>query len=793
MTSFRGEQLGRAIASFSIRARWIVVPVLIIACVAIGYGASTLKFAGDYRVFFGDDNPDFIASENAQAMFGKPDSIAFVLIPRDGTIYTRETLAAVHRLTELAWTLPYVSRVDSLTNFQNTQGVGDELIVEDLVLSPELLSDDDIARIRNAARSEPLIHGFVTSRDDAATIVNATVQLPGDIPNVATTAQNEARALRAQIQAVHPGIDIHITGVASLSAAFEEAGTRDSQTLIPAVYLFILIVMLVALRSFSAMASSLLLILLATLVGVGVGGLSGVELTPISLAAPTIILTIAVADAIHVLAAIRNRMRSGATKLEAIADGCALNFMPIGITSLTTVVGFLTLNFSDSPPFHHLGNMSAAGITAAWFLSVTFLPAMLALLPLRFKPAKDGGRDRLSLMTRLSEVVIRRPRTVAVGSLALCAASIAFLPSMAVNDQWSQYFDRDLEFRQAIDAADPYFGSDTVEFVLDPGASGDVAKPEFLRTVDAFATWLRQQTPEVTHVFAISDIMKRVNRNLNGDDTAFYRIPGDQAVASQYLLVYELSLPYGLDLNNRVDIDRQSTRVSATLSDISTEETKAFLAKAKHWFREHGNGYALSVTGSKVLFAFVAERNIEAVFEGALYLIVAIFLILAATFRSFAVGAISMVANALPLLTAFGVWAVFVGVVGFSVAAVGAVAVGLIVDYSVHFLSKYYRAVRSNGKSAEEGVRYAFETAGVAMFLTTVILVAGFSILVTSSFKLNADLGLLTAISVVLAMIINFTLLPALFVLTSRAGRAPVPAGGLSGASNAASAVTPKL
>ncbi|MEL7046592.1 MAG: MMPL family transporter, partial [Pseudomonadota bacterium] len=580
MTSFSGEQLGRAIASFSIRARWIVVPALIIACVAIGYGASTLKFAGDYRVFFGDDNPDFIASENAQAMFGKPDSIAFVLIPRDGTIYTRESLAAVHRLTELAWTLPYVSRVDSLTNFQNTQGVGDELIVEDLVLSPDLLSDDDIARIRNAARSEPLIHGFVTSRDDAATVVNATVQLPGDIPNVATTAQNEARALRAQIQAVHPGIDIHITGVASLSAAFEEAGTRDSQTLIPSVYLFILLVMLVALRSFSAMASSLLLILLATLVGVGIGGLSGVELTPISLAAPTIILTIAVADAIHVLAAIRNRMRSGATKLEAITDGCALNFMPIGITSLTTVVGFLTLNFSDSPPFHHLGNMSAAGITAAWFLSVTFLPAMLALLPLRFRRVKNGGRDRPSLMTRVSEVVIRRPRTVAAGSLALCAASIAFLPSMAVNDQWSQYFDRDLEFRQAIDAADPYFGSDTVEFVLDPGAPGDVAKPEFLRTVDAFATWLRQQTPEVTHVFAISDIMKRVNRNLNGDDPAFYRIPGDQAVASQYLLVYELSLPYGLDLNNRVDIDRQSTRVSATLSDISTEETKAFLAKA---------------------------------------------------------------------------------------------------------------------------------------------------------------------------------------------------------------------
>ncbi|MEM1191603.1 MAG: MMPL family transporter [Pseudomonadota bacterium] len=776
MKNRAGERLGRAIAVASIKARWIIVPLLITLSLAVGYGASSLKFAGDYRVFFGDDNPDFIASENAQATFGKPDSITFVLIPRDGTIYTTETLSAVHKLTELAWTLPYVSRVDSLTNFQNTRGVGDDLIVEDLVRNPGVLSDSDVARIRNAARSEPLVNGFVVSRDDAATIVNATIQLPSDVPNVASSTQHKARALRDQILSDHPGLDIHLTGVASLSAAFEEAGTADSKTLIPLVYLFILLVMLVALRSVSAVASSLLLILLATLVGVGVGGFSGVELTPISLASPTIILTIAVADAIHVLAAIRMTMRAGVAKTEAVVDACAVNFVPIGITSLTTVVGFLTLNFSDSPPFHHLGNMSAAGIAAAWLLSVSFLPATLAILPLRFDSAAAPRGVRPSLMAALSELVIARPAVVTASSLMLCCIAIAFIPGMAVNDQWSKYFDRELEFRQAIDAADPYFGSDTVEFVLDPGAPGDVANPEFLRTVDAFAAWLREQTPEVVHVFAISDIMKRVHRNLNGDDPSFYRIPDRQAEASQYLLVYELSLPYGLDLNNRVDIDRQSTRITATLSDLSTTETKAFLSRARHWFDEKGNGYELHVTGSKVLFAFVAERNIEAVFEGALYLIAAIFLILAITFRSPAIGALSIVANALPLLTAFGVWALLVGVVGFSVAAVGAVAVGLIVDYSVHFLSKYYRAVKTDGRSVEDGIRYAFETAGVAIFLTTAILVAGFSILMTSAFKLNADLGLLTAISLVLAMIINFTLVPALFVLTARAkGTAPRP------------------
>ncbi|MEL6371640.1 MAG: MMPL family transporter [Pseudomonadota bacterium] len=763
------EGVGRRLASFSVNMRWVLIPLMIIACLAVGYGASTLKFAGDYRVFFGADNPDFIANEDAQATFGKPDNIAFVIIPDDGTIYTKDTLTAIHALTEKSWTLPYVSRVDSLTNFQNTIGEEDDLIVEDLVFDPSQLTDERIAEIRNIAESEPLIDGFVTSRDGAATIVSATVQLPGDIPNVSTLAQDEARKLRTEILQTHPSLDIHITGVASLSAAFEEAGVRDSSTLIPAVYAFILVVILVALRSVSAMVGSLLVILLATFIGMGTGGFLGVELTPISLAAPTIILTIAVADAIHVISNIRTKMRQGVEKREAIIGATALNFAPIGITSLTTVVGFLTLNFSDSPPFHHLGNMSAAGIAAAWFLSITFLPAILMILPMKFKVAGEGvSASKGEFVSGVGEFVIKRPGAVAGTVLAVCAAAIAAIPTMNVNDQWSEYFDKRLEFRQAIDAADPYFGSDTIEFIADPGEPNAVTEPKFLRTVEAFAEWLRSRDQEVAHVFALSDIMKRLNKNLNADDPSFYEIPDDRTLASQYLLVYELSLPYGLDLNNRVDIDRQSTRITASMKDISTTETKAFIADAQTWWDANGNGYALDITGSKVLFAFVAQRNIEAVFQGALYLVVAIFVILALTFRSISVGLVSLIPNALPLLTAFGVWAILVGVVGFSVAAVGAVAVGLIVDYTVHFLAKYFRARRTDGKTVEDAVRYAFDTAGVAIFLTTVILVAGFSILVTSSFKLNADLGLLTAIAVVLAMIINFTLLPAMFLLAER-------------------------
>lgn len=280
---------------------------------------------------------------------------------------------------------------------------------------------------------------------------------------------------------------------------------------------------------------------------------------------------------------------------------------------------------------------------------------------------------------------------------------------------------------------------------------------------------MRKTTLSAT-LFPVSDILKRLNRNLNGEDPAFETIPDRQELAAQYLLVYELSLPYGLDLNDRVDINRQATRVTATTQDVTTEKTKAFIAEAEAWFAENGRGVAtVEVTGAKKLFAFVAQRNIEAMFEGAVYLMIAIVVILTLTFRSLKIGLLSLIPNALPVMITFGLWAAFVGTVGFSVAAAGAVAVGLVIDFTVHFMAKFLRATRDQGKSVADGIRYAFETAGIAILATTVILGAGFAVLVTSSFKFNADLGLLTAISIVMAMIVNFFLLPSLLAL--RAGK----------------------
>jgi uncharacterized protein len=756
------EKWGRKTAELSVNNRLLTIVMCILLTLIAGYGASSLKFSGDYQIFFSDENPELLTFLDLEGAYGKTDNISFVVIPKKGTIYQLEVIDAIHDITTQAWNLPFVSRVDSITNFQYTYAEGDNLIVENLVFDPsELREPGALERLQKIAINEPLLHKFITAPNGDATVINAVVQVDRKIAEDVIAAANYARNIKATMLEKYPNIEIQLTGSSMLSSAFSEVAIHDSEILIPSMYLLITIVMLAVLRSFTATITGLILVILSTIFGMGVGGWLGIELTPISITAPTIILTIAIADSVHIIAALRQRMRNAMERREAIIEAISSNAFPVTITSITTIIGFLSLNFSDSPPFHHLGNMTAAGIFMAWILSLTLLPAMLSVLHVKYKSAKEE-EERGSRMKVVGDFILQR-RYVALGLTTFSAiAAIAMIPRLEFNDVWSKYFAENIDIRRAIDATQPYFGTDNVEFIIDSGAPGNVLEPIFLQDVKGFSQWLRKRS-EVVHVYSVSDIMRRLNKNLNQDKAEFFDIPDTRKKASQYLLVYELSLPYGMDLNDRIDIDRGKTRVTASIKDISTAEARQFIIDAKNWMKENSKfGATANATGNNMIFNYIADRNIQAMLEGSLFLVGSIFIIMVISFGSLGVGLLSVILNAIPILATFGIWAVLFGQVGFSIAIVGAVAVGLVIDFTVHITSKYIIARRHRGETFEDSIRYAFDTAGTAIVATTVILAAGFGLLSTSAFKINADMGLMTAIAIVLAMLINFLVMPAL-------------------------------
>jgi len=764
----------KAVISF----RWFVISIVILAVMAVGSGARFLDFATDYRVFFSAQNPELVAFETFQQTYTKNDNLLFVVQPKNGQAFSSEVAEAVERITEEAWQIPFNLRVDSITNFQHSWADGDDLTVEDLIKNGAELSEELLLEKRAIALAEPLLKDNLISADADTTGINVVLQYPQESLEEVPASVEAARSIVAGIEADYPDLTVALSGISMLNNSFSESALQDMATLVPLMYATLLVVLMLSLRSLTGTFATFLVIIFSTIATMGAAGFMGVRLTPISMIAPTIIMTLAIADSVHILISLRDAMRRGLDKIPALIEAIRVNFLAIGITSVTTIIGFLALNFSDSPPFHHLGNMTAIGILAAWVVSITILPAVISLLPVRFK-AESRNKAGLGsrLIERVADVVIVRYRA----TLLLCGGAAvlltALVPTIALDDQWTKYFDERIEFRRDTDFAMANLGGlYPIEFSMEAADIGGVSDPDFLEQLGAFTDWLRVQ-PEVTHVYSLADIMKRLNKNMHGDDEAYYTLPEDRDLAAQYLLLYEISLPYGLDLNDRIDIDKSATRVTATLGDVSTVETRVFLERAEAWLGDNVPEHMQATpTGATVMFSYIAERNIVSMLKGNGIAILLISAIMILALRSWSLGLLSLLPNAVPILMTFGVWAALVGIVGMAAATVAAVSLGIIVDNTVHLLTKYQRGLNEQGLSTADAIRYAFRTVGMAVAVNAIVLAFGFAVLALSTFKINNELGMLMALTVLIALIVDFLLLPALLMFGSRAKKGEIDA-----------------
>ena len=395
----RADHAVVAYAQWLLRWRWPIILVTLLVAAAAGYGAQLLKFNNNYRVFFSADNPQRQAFDQIQDTYTRNDSLVFTITPADGQVFVPEVLSAVVRLTDAAWQLPYALRVDSVTNFQHTRSELDDLIVSDLFENPEDMTAAEIEAAQAVALSEPVLVNRVISPDASVTGVFVTLQMPDaeDDNEQARRAVSdlitEARDLVVQFETEYPGLDLRLTGTAVMNNAFFEAAINDIKTLVPLMYVGIIITMLLLVRCVSSTLVTVMVIALSIVTGMGLTGWLGIALTSASASAPTVIMTLAVADCIHLIVSMFNSMRHGKNKQEAIVESLRINMQPVFLTSATTAIGFLTMNFSDVPPFRDLGNIAAMGVMAAFFYAVIFLPAMLSILPCRKhanKPAHHG-------------------------------------------------------------------------------------------------------------------------------------------------------------------------------------------------------------------------------------------------------------------------------------------------------------------------------------------------------------------------------------------------------------------
>ena len=753
------------LADFVVNNRIRVAVLTLICAFAVFAGIPNLKLDTDGRVFMAADNPDKILLDRFEQEFAKDDNLAIIVKPADGNVFTPRTLGAIGELTEELWNLPYVRLVNSITRFQNTYADGDMMVVEDLVPDPQTVTPEEAAAARDTALDRIEIINSLISADGSATAISVIFRLPGvdlvsEIPNI----NAEAEPLLARYRAEYPEIEFKASGSVAISQAFATASQKDGETLTPSMLVAMLLVVGILLRSVTGALLILVLAALSALVSLGALGWTRIPINSATAVAPLMVITLAVASSVHILSSIRQTMQETPERTEWARRALADHGLGITVAIFTTAIGFLSLNFSISPPFRQLGNMVAAGMVGVWVFTIFLLPGLICWLPMR-QIKKAASVDRF--MVWLGEFVIRNQRRLLLGIPLVILGFAAGISQIKLEDDFLRYFDERFETRRATDLYETNLGGlNVLEYSVDTGVESGINSVAYLESLDAFASFLRDQ-PEVSHIRILSDTIKRLNMNMNGDDPAFYRIPDTDEEASQYLFLYELSLGYGMDLTDQINVDRSSTRVSAFVPFATTTQLIELDDKVQAWFAENAAELANPVTGQTHVYTMISARDVPSMLKGTTLALVFISFVIFLVLRNLKLGLVSLVPNLVPAAMGFGLWGFMVGNVTLAVSIVVAMTLGIVVDDTVHFILKYANA-RKRGESAEDAVRYAFKSVGMALTVTSLGLVIGFAILGQSGFAVNRDMARLTAITLSFALFVDFLFLPPLLIFLDR-------------------------
>ncbi len=757
------QHLENYISEWVVKRRWIVLILTIFIAIAAFSGVRNLKFDNSYRAFFSPQDPSLQALEKIENTYAREDSVLIALSPINGDIFTSKTLFALAELTQRCWQIPFSNRVDSIINFQHTYVDGDDLIVRDLVSDIDGLTDEKIQSIKQVALNEVMLVRYLISENGDTAGINVSITKPLKSSDESAIAAKYVNQMLDDFRTKYPFLKIHACGTIMVDAGFSEASQDDVRKLVPMMLLVLFIILGVVLRSIAGIFMNIIIIIFSATSAIGIAGWLGIPFSPSAAPAPIIIMTLAVADCVHILWTIFQKMRDGMTKHQAIRESVRINFQPVLITSLTTAIGFLAMNFSDAPPYHALGNIIAIGMVMAFFYAVTLLPAMVAIAPIRVKPT---SRKALKPCSGLADFIVAK-RNLLLWTTALFAVIMTIgISQIELEDTFSEYLDQRYDYRKAFDFmhAKKLTGQNVISYSFDSGEPGGINKPEYLDKIDAFVDWALSQK-KVVYVHSVANIIKKLNQNLHGDSSDFYKIPADRDLVAQYMLLYTMSLPFGLDLNNMINIDSSATRVAVRLANPNSKEVLQFDQLAGAWLKQntpktmHTYG-----AGANIIMSHISERNINSMLGSSFGALVMISILLMFALRSIKLGLISIISNLLPAVMAIGAWGVLVGEVGLPVSVLMAVSIGIVVDDTVHFLSKYSLARRDLALSPVDSVKYSFHTVGVAIITTTIALAVGFVALSFSGFKVNATMGMLTAMTLVFAIIMDIFLLPTLLL-----------------------------
>ena len=738
----------------------IIISLLILA--GLAQGLSKINFNPDINVFFPENDTLTTSHLSIEDTYSSMDNAVIGIGVKEGTVFTNEVLSLIEDLTEKAWKTPHSLRVDSLSNYSYVSADGDDLYIEPFLEGSSTYDLKTLKEKELIIEEEELAYGAIISKDKKTSLINIVFDPPReDIESEYQESLNYVLGFLEEARNNHPEVDLIISGIVYMEYQSPILLKEQMPKLMPSAILVILLTLFLLLRSLVAVAGSFLVILISVVSAMGSIGFMSGDIAQPFIMVPILIATLAVADCVHLFTLYFQNLDSSRKSKEAMLESLKLNLQPLFLTSLTTAIGFLSLNLAPVEPLRGIGNGVAVGVFLAFIFTVLLLAPIVSYF--NVKQSKNINFQK-NIARKLGRFSIKNYKRLLVIVPVISCFLMAFIPLNKTNDNPLEFYSE----RYTTSAADSKWisqrigGTFPVSYELN--SQGIVSDPEFLREVDKFSEWLASNK-EVLHVSSLSKIMKNLNKTLHGKQEEWNIIPTEPDLSAQYLFFYEMSLPYGLDLTNSISQNKKSIKLVASLKELGSLEYREFAKRVEDYASLNMPKDMVSIgTGTRPIFAFLSNMLITQLTYALGIGIVLITATIILFFRSLRYGMLTSVTNLLPIGVAFGIWAIVSGEISMLVGIGMGTTLGIIVDFTVHFLSKYLHARRQKNLSAEEAVEYAFETVGFALIITSFSLILGFLVLLQAFFIPIHGFVLFSSIAFLSALIIDLLLFPALLI-----------------------------
>ncbi|MCI2425308.1 efflux RND transporter permease subunit [Candidatus Acetothermia bacterium] len=736
--------------------RTLVVILLISIGLAAFIPQLTIKI--DFADFLDRDDPAVQAMERVQERFGLPPIMFMVAVTNEAGIFNYTTLSKIESMQERFAQLPGVDEVIGPLDFQVITGMKAAIRIGPAAPGgrvPQTATEMEVFRMR--AMESDAMRGFIISADSKA--AGISIQLKRDADNIAVARQVIAIVEEYRYQA--DAKQIYIAGLPYMNLILMEAVIGDMQFLFPLAILVIAAILFFFFRNRRGVIIPFLVAVLAVLWTLGAMAVFAIPLTVISMILPVILISIGIASGIHVLNRHHEEMVHGSERRTAILTAMDGIFSPVVISALTTVAGFLSFLNAVLPPQRQFGLFTAVGVLAAMVLSLTLIPALLAILkPSHSKKQAERQKMLTYILTALKRVVLRYPRMVMIGALVLFIVCLAGIPLLQVEISPVVFLGRNHPVVEGIAVMDHHFaGSEQIHIAIDTGRRDGMRDPKLLKEIVLLEEFLYEQG--VRKTISLADIVREMHQKLRGDNPAYYVIPSDRRLVDQLLFLLALQ---GADLSPMAVGDFSAGKVIGMYTRKPSAQLVDFTREVQKYLDERFSGLAKAeLVGTSRIHASLHARTITTQITSLVGVIIAVGVIVSLLMGSLLAGLIALIPLLLTVAINFGIMAYIGTYLGIATLMIASITIGIGIDHAVHFISRF-RQETCTGKSMDNALQATIQTSGRAIVYNALALALGFIVLLFSGFRGINDFGMLLAMTMVISILATFTVVPAILI-----------------------------